>query len=473
MKSPDTSDSTKLFEEDRFEEAKLIHKIFVLFAAFYLCFSVVDYLYAPDRIIEFLFLRTLYCVVPLTIFFIIDKVKNFRQSEYLAALHAMVAAGVITYMIYVTSGIESPYYAGLNLVAIAALCFFAFSRLFFWITAALIFLPYFLCAWLLDDISRNKTGFVMNSFFIAGTVMSSALIHHFKDFYRSKNVQAKLKLYQEIEQRNEIIEQRASEAISLSSLHAQFSPQIVESIKKGKINIDTGGQRVQICSIFIDIVNSTEKVTRLDKDKVDKVLSRFLDDSILILLKYDITIDKFLGDGLLGFCNAPLRRADYVSRVLNAALEIREKLESDREFFERNWKSKLEIRCGIAKGYANVGFYGSKKYFKSYTAIGAVVNLASRLCAAADPDQIIIDFDVFEDIQDEFETGFLGKKTLKGFEGEIIHIYEVLSRRDRKSLSTDVSECPKCGSLLILDTNAEGHFTFTCRNCDSDAMGAA
>ena len=120
MKSPDTLDSTKLFEEDRFEEAKLIHKIFLLFAVFYLCFGVVDYLYAPERIIEFLFLRALYCVVPLTIFFIIDKVKNFRQSEYLAALHAMVAAGVITYMIYVTSGIESPYYAGLNLVAIAA-----------------------------------------------------------------------------------------------------------------------------------------------------------------------------------------------------------------------------------------------------------------------------------------------------------------------------------------------------------------
>lgn len=467
MESPDTSDSKRLFEEDRFEEAKLIHKIFILFAAVYLCFGFVDYIYAPERFLEFVLLRVLYCAVPVLIYFTIDRVDNFRQTEYLAAAHATVAAGVITYMIYQTSGINSPYYAGLNLVAIAALCFFAFSRTFFWISCGLIFVPYFVCAVVLDDIAKNRTTFILNSFFMAGTILSSALIHRFKDFYRSKNVLAKLKLYQEIEQRNDIIEQKASEAVSLSSLSAQFSPQIVESIKKGQINIDAGGQRVQICSIFIDIVNSTEKVTRIDKDKVDKVLSRFLDDAILILLKYDITIDKFLGDGLLGFCNAPLRRVDYVSRVVNAALEIREKLEADRDFFERNWKNKLEIRCGIAKGYANVGFYGSKKYFRSYTAIGPVVNLASRLCTSAEPDQIVVDFDVFEDIQDEFETRFTGKKTLKGFEGEIVHTYEVTARKNREFPSQDVSECPKCGSLLILDTNAEGHFVFTCRNCDS------
>ena len=108
-----------------------------------------------------------------------------------------------------------------------------------------------------------------------------------------------------------------------------------------------------------------------------------------MLLKYDITVDKFLGDGVLGFSNAPIAHKDYVERVITAATEILHRLEMREEDYSAVWGEKLKVTIGIAVGRANIGFYGSDDSVKSYTALGPVVNLASRLCGHGHPDQII------------------------------------------------------------------------------------
>ena len=259
----------------------------------------------------------------------------------------------------------------------------------------------------------------------------------------------------------------------LNTLSAQFSPQIVESIRSGKLRLEAGGHRAQICAIFIDIVNSTERVTRIDTDNVDKVLSRFLDETIKTLLKYDVTVDKFLGDGVLAFCNAPLRRPDYVSRVVSAALEIRNNIEQSQTYFEPLWEAPLQVRMGIAMGYVNAGFYGSQKHFRSYTAIGPAMNLASRLCSSADPGQIVVDQEVNEVIKTEFETKFIGKKSLKGFESESVHAYHVLSSTSvEKNALAGLNDCPKCNGMLTFETNYKGQFILSCRSCDEEMRPA-
>lgn len=459
---------SRLQEEDRFDEAKVVHRLFVWFSIVYLGFGIADYLLYADRFWEFFAMRLGYCAVPIGFFFLAPRMKTFRQTEVLASIHAAVASGIITYMILTTEGVTSAYYAGLNLVGIIALTFFTFSRQMFWVTCGLIYLPYFVGIGLLEQLDVSIVSFILHTLFIGGTIVVSALIHHFKERYRLKNVLSQVRLREEIENRDDVIKTQTEEAIRMNSLSAQFSPQVVDSIRSGKIRLEAGGNRAQICAIFVDIVNSTERVTRIDKDKVERVLSRFLDDSIKIFLKYDITIDKFLGDGILGFCNAPLARRDYISRVVNAALELKEKVISDSDFYERNWLRPLEIRVGVAKGFATVGFFGSKRLYRSYTAIGPVVNLASRLCSSANANQILVDFDVFEEIQNEFESSFVGKKTLKGFEQDVIHTYEILANRKFDHASAGVSECKVCGSILSLETNPSGQYVFVCRSCDTN-----
>jgi class 3 adenylate cyclase len=408
--------------------------------------------------------------MPVSIYYLSKKATSFRQTEVLATAHAIVASGIITFMIFSAGGVLSPYYAGLNLVGIIALCFFTFSLLYFCITAAAIYLPYLIIG--IPTIRNNQEThtLILNTFFISGTIIVCGLIRYAKEKNRISIIQSRLALQNEIENRETIIRIKSEEAVKLSVLNRQFSPQVVESIRNGNIDINSQSSRAKICSIFVDIVNSTERVTKIDKEKVQKVISKFLDDSIKIFLKYDLTIDKFLGDGLLAFCNAPLQRDNYVQRVINAALEVKIKIEQDQDFYEKYWQREFKIRIGISLGFANIGFYGSKKYFQTYTAIGPVVNLASRLCASAEPGQIIIDYDIYEIIQNHYLTNYVGKKALKGFEEDVFHLYEVISNNEVSQINPSISECPKCGGIVSLEINNDGHFIFMCKICHNKLL---
>lgn len=465
LKNPDLE---KFWESETLEEFRTILRTTAHWMAIPLfsVFWMADVLYAPELKWPFLAIRTLVVPICFLVTFAVEKAQTLKNAQRIAAFYAFSLALGINLMILLLSDPGTGYYAGLNLVAIGCLSFIPFNRRFYLLTALGIYLPYFTIVGVKILFGADWHIVLVNSFFITSSICMCFLIRFFHESLRRKEVQARHQLKLEIENRDQLIKVKTEEAVKLNALSSQFSPQLVESIRSGKLHFDQGSKRAPICAIFIDIVNSTERVTRLDKDKVERTLSRFLDDSIRILLKYDITIDKFLGDGLLGFCNAPLPRSDYTSRVVSAAIEVREKIALEREFFERNWQTELQIRIGIAKGFANVGFYGSQKYFKSYTAIGPVMNLAARLCTAAEPGQIITDYDVFDEIKQDFETQFLGRQSLKGFEQDVTHVYEIKGGRKFKALNPGLSECPDCNSMLSLETNSKGQFVFMCKSCD-------
>ncbi|MEI7973243.1 MAG: hypothetical protein WCH11_02625 [Bdellovibrio sp.] len=285
----------QFLEDERFQESQSIHTIFTGFSIVFLSFSLLDWLIFPEKFEEFFALRIAYCIVPFGILLLARRTRNFHQTQFLALFHAAVASGIITYMISQTGGVHSPYYAGLNLVGIIALCFFTFSAVFFWITAVSIYLPYFFVVttpFLGNQIEPQELA--LNSFFMLGTLMVSSLIHYFRENFRRSYAEARLNLKHELTHRNEIIEKKTQEAVRLNSLSSQFSPQIVQSIREGKILLQGKNQRTRICSVFVDIVNSTDRVVRLPEGQVESVISKFLEDTVKILLKYDVTIDKFL-----------------------------------------------------------------------------------------------------------------------------------------------------------------------------------
>lgn len=150
-----------------------------------------------------------------------------------------------------------------------------------------------------------------------------------------------------------------------------------------------------------------------------------------------------------------------------AALEIKESLRQDRSFYLENWGEELQIRVGISVGSANVGFYGNKKLFKTYTAIGAPLPFASRLTAMALPGQILVDQEIAQTLLNQgFKLNQLGEKNIKGFEKEAHFVYELLSVEFRKLNSEFMKKCPTPPySLLFLDTNPQGEFLLKCRDC--------
>lgn len=431
----------------------------------YLLFWAADIAYVPHLKWPFFAIRL--STIPICYFTLklAQRINDVEKIEQVALFFALSLASSINLMIFMIGDATTPYYAGLGLVTIGALSFIPFSKQRYIVAIAGIYLPYYVITFANLKSRQDLALIGVHSFFIGGAVLICLLIRFFQEDLRLKEIASRMKLHEEIMNRDSIIQEKTDEAVKLNSLSSQFSPQVLESIKSGKINLESGsGTHMQICAIFIDIVNSTERVTRIDKDKVDRVLSKFLDDSVKILLKYDITIDKFLGDGIMAFCNAPLKRADYVARVASAAIEIKAKIKSDQDFYEKNWQKELQIRVGIAKGFANVGFYGGKRHFRSYTAIGPVINLSSRLCGSAADGQIVCDFDVFDDIKEGFDLEFIGKKNLKGFNDDVIHIYEIKSATHLGSTG-EAQECEVCGSVLSLETDDKGHFVFDCRTC--------
>lgn len=433
----------------------------------YLVFWICDLIYMPDLKYEFLGLRL--AVIPLCfgVRHFAKNITDYFRIQVLCLFFIGTLALYINAMIFLIGTPETPYYAGLNLVAVGTLAFIPWSKRFYLATVFFIFAPYLIYGtywWLTHG---SYISFFISLFFITGTITISFVMRFFNEALMEKDVKSRVALENEINNRDIIIKAKADEAVKLAYLSNQFSPQVVESIKSGKIDLNQGVHRSLICAIFIDIVNSTERVSRIDKDKTHKVITRFMDDVMGVLLKYDITIDKFLGDGILAFSNDPIKYDDFVERALRAAFEIRERIRLSSEYYIRYWMNELSIKVGIAAGYANVGFYGSEKHFRSYTAIGPVINMANRLCSIASPNQIIVDSDVVENCRGltDFHFTSMGPQKIKGFESDLITIYEATSTGTINFVAKDIPECPTCKVILHLANDEKGHFVFKCRSC--------
>lgn len=464
-----TNDELDTFNLEKQEELKatlnMISNWMVL--PLYFLFWICDLLFYPQFKLEFLALRFLVVPSCLTVQFFSTRIKTFRQAELLALFFILMLASVINSMIFIIGDASTPYYAGLNLVAIGSLTFIPWSRKIYFCAILVIFGPYTYIA--LSNIHGGTiwAPILVHYFFIVGTIVITFVIRFFHERLRILEFKSRIKLNDEIGNRDQIIIEKTEEGLRLASLSSQFSPQVVKAIKDKKIDLNAKVHRSKICAIFIDIVNSTERVARVDKDKVHNSISMFMDDTIKILLKYDITIDKFLGDGILAFSNDPIIQSDFVERVLLASFEIRERIDQRLDYYEHNWLSPLQIKTGIAVGYANVGFYGNERYFKSYTAIGPVINLANRLCSVAEPNKIVVLSDVLEEVNsDNYICRPLGKLRLRGFESDVIKAFEVDSRDAiLSSLSNDCDHCKQ--GIMQLSLSEKGIYQLICNHCGS------
>ena len=165
----------------------------------------------------------------------------------------------------------------------------------------------------------------------------------------------------------------------LARQFGQFlSPAVVQKLMKSNTDALLGGEKREISILMTDIRGFTNLSEKLDADKLIAIVNHFLGIATEEILNRDGTIDKFMGDAVLAFWNAPLDQEDHRARALSAAQALigRVAWENDRLVEQR-----LEpIRIGVAveSGVCSVGNFGSSLRF-DYTAVGSPVNRASRL----------------------------------------------------------------------------------------------
>jgi adenylate cyclase len=195
-----------------------------------------------------------------------------------------------------------------------------------------------------------------------------------------------------------------------------LSPNVAEQVISGKLEVKKGGQLVRECTIFnSDIRGFTRMSEGASAEEMVELLNEYFEQMVETIFKYDGTLDKFMGDGIMAFWGAPVSRPDDAIRSVHCALEQMEVLgKFNRKRLEQN-HPPLAIGMGLHTGPAVAGYVGSSKAL-SYTVIGDTANTSARLCGVALAGQIIVTEGTYGRLQNRFEVEELPAAHLKGKE---------------------------------------------------------
>ena len=180
--------------------------------------------------------------------------------------------------------------------------------------------------------------------------------------------------------------------------------------------------------VFCDLRGFTALAETAEPEEVMDVLREYHAALGEIIYRFEGTLERFLGDGLMVLFNDPIPCPDPSVRAVKMAVAMRERVSE----LAQRWRKHgydLGFGVGIAQGYATIGKIGFEGRF-DYAAIGAVANLASRLCSEAKPGQILISQRVFTAIEDHIEVDHLGELSLKGI-AQLVPVHDVRRLRDK------------------------------------------
>ncbi len=211
-------------------------------------------------------------------------------------------------------------------------------------------------------------------------------------------------------------EQVKAETIARERFSRLLSPNIAERVMSGQLEVRLGGQRVDECTVFnSDIRGFTAMSENTQPEELVEMMNGYFELMVDTIFKYEGTLDKFMGDGIMALWGAPVVHRDDPIRSAYCALEMAQVLgDFNRARLERD-QAPLAIGIGIHTGPLVAGYIGSSKAL-SYTVIGDVANTSARLCSVALPGQIVISEMTHERLGGRFETEELPPAKVKGKE---------------------------------------------------------
>ncbi|MCL2723752.1 MAG: FHA domain-containing protein [Polyangiaceae bacterium] len=195
-----------------------------------------------------------------------------------------------------------------------------------------------------------------------------------------------------------------------------LSPNVAEQVISGKLEVKKGGVLVPDCTVFnSDIRGFTRMSEGAPADVINELLNEYFELMVETIFKYEGTLDKFMGDGIMAFWGAPMNRQDDPIRSVQCALDQMKVLGRFNRKRVDNGAPALAVGMGLHTGPLVAGYVGSSKAM-SYTVIGDTVNTSSRLCGIALAGQIIVSESTLARLGSRFEVEELAPAQLKGKE---------------------------------------------------------
>ncbi|MEK7384182.1 MAG: adenylate/guanylate cyclase domain-containing protein [Elusimicrobiota bacterium] len=165
----------------------------------------------------------------------------------------------------------------------------------------------------------------------------------------------------------------------IKGMFGQFvSPEIVEQLARDPSKVKLGGEKREMTVFFLDIAHFTNISEKMDPAALIQFLNRYLSALSLVILERRGTIDKYIGDCIMAFWNAPLENKNHRVDAILSALACQEVIKELNKTLDPGVPEVPAVRIGINSGIVTVGLTGSEKKLQ-YTVIGDEVNLASRL----------------------------------------------------------------------------------------------
>lgn len=175
-------------------------------------------------------------------------------------------------------------------------------------------------------------------------------------------------------------------------------------------------QELQVSVLFADVKGFTSLSERLSPREVQDLLNEYLHEMTDVIFRYNGTVDKYIGDGIMAVFGAPRLPDDplddqHAMRAVAAAIEM----QAAQQRLVSKWEPSkaFSIRIGVNSGPAFTGFFGTRHRLE-YTAIGDTVNTASRLEGAAEPTSVFIGESTAKLVGERFQLQEMGELQLKG-----------------------------------------------------------
>ncbi|HEV2356974.1 MAG TPA: response regulator [bacterium] len=230
---------------------------------------------------------------------------------------------------------------------------------------------------------------------------------------------------------NRTLEERVAAQVSeierVSGLRRFLSPQVAEAILSAGTERILESHRREITVAFCDLRGFTAFSETAEPEELMGVLHEYHAALGEVIFRFEGTLERFAGDGLMIFFNDPVPCPDPALRAVRMAVEMRTRVTA----LAAGWRKRghqLGFGMGIALGFATLGRIGFEGR-SDYGAIGAVTNLASRLCGEALAGQILISQRVCAMVEDAVDAEPLGELTLKGLSRPVT-VFNVLQLRE-------------------------------------------
>lgn len=213
------------------------------------------------------------------------------------------------------------------------------------------------------------------------------------------------------------------EALTREKFSRLLSPNLVEELVSGNLEVTKGGMYRPVTILFADIRGFTSLTERSEATEIVTMLNEYFERMVEIIFANEGTLDKFIGDEIMVLWGSPVPQDDHALRAVRTAWEMQRELDAYNVEREEAGEKPIKVGIGICSGECVVGYMGSTRKME-YTSIGDPVNTASRLCDLAKPMEIVIAAPTYKLVGSHIQAEEMPPTPVKG-KAEPLQIHRV------------------------------------------------